>query len=177
MPATRKYTKNLPAVKQSYHRWIKLKNHFSSPFNKAEFSLMKGVPISTLTSWDKAMKDEEILKEPGTDDGVIEDETSMFIDRMYQLSMDGKGAKYAELYAKIKGILKGEKEETGKNGFTASDRIKVGCDYRDALYAELRDTGVCPVCHQCKALHDEPRLDTEREHDAGSEVATVAVSS
>ena len=153
MVATRKYTKNLPAVKQSYYRWIKLKNHFSSPFNKAEFSKMKGVPLSTLTSWDKAMKDEEMLKEPGTDpEVVIQDEVSMFIDRMYQLSMEGKGAKYAEIYAKIKGILTDKREDTLKVEFTPKDRIRIAREVISGLRAEYQTRGgSCPICGQCKA--------------------------
>lgn len=81
---------------------------------------------------------------------------------------------FARLFSQIKGYT-GKASEEAENGLTPSEYIGIARDTRDLLREELKDTGMCPICCQRVPLHEDPRVDTEREQVPSGEMATVGL--
>lgn len=70
-----------------------------------------------------------------------------------------------------------EKKKEVRIEFTAADYIRAGTELLRRQREDFKNGGVCPICGKLSSVSIPTPVDKEREHDAGSEVATVAISS
>ena len=86
---------------------------------------------------------EDKLKEY-QEQGLTKDD--LFMDTVYRLAMEGKNAKYAELWWRM---TRPEPDKSSAAEFTADDYINIGTRVRDTLEKEYQEgTGSCPICHR-----------------------------
>jgi len=79
-----------------------------------EFGKIHKIPMPTLYRWRQ-----NLLKEPEADEVVA------FERKLYKLAMSGKNARYAELWAKIKGITGDKPKESSDFKLTADDYYRI----------------------------------------------------
>lgn len=142
--------------KERFAKWYVLPKEAREPRTQKELAAELEVSEWTIVEWGKKL---ERIKEATT-----ENTYDWFMDTLKDLMFTPKGTSNdRKLFAEINGWKIDRQEIDAKVDFTTSEKIKVGAEFRDVLHAEFRDTGVCPICHQCKTLHDQPRLDKGRE--------------
>lgn len=87
------------------------------PYTDKEFCHIWNISQLTYIKWKK-----KIIVQRESELG--ETEADRFMNRMYELAMEGRNAKYAELWARIKGVLKDKSEVKVDLTISADDFVR-----------------------------------------------------
>jgi len=96
---------------------------------------------------------------------------------LMDLMNPGRGipTRKSENILKILDILKDKQEVEHRVEFTVADRQALYTELLECGRREAEESGVCPMCHQRKALRTELRLDTRPEQPEDNPVEALDI--
>lgn len=126
-----------------FAEWLATPEEERQPGTMPEFSELHGVPMPTLYRWRAKLQK-----------GPDADEADAFMDRLYKLAMSGKNARYADLWAKIKGMIPdGRSPQPRDISITADDLVRLEREAQQELKEQgYSSLGACDLCHQSGRL-------------------------
>ncbi len=120
-------------------------------------------------------KADVIINEVAPKEASLPDEGESDLLGWIEKSAERGSPQSQRLLADIKGLTR-KREEINGFEFAPEDYLRVARRVVRSIQEDYKDNGrMCPVCHRPNPLHNEVRLHTEQEHEASSEVETLAI--